>query len=867
MGKDFSKSKTFRSLPLRESGGRVLHFFLKGERGGGLISLIFCLLSFTLTFSSCSTTANLPEGETLYTGISEIAYGHPAGQKQKQRKLDDEIGVITALADAYQTVGNLLSGNADVTQLTRLSKDSLALLPTELRDSVVEETEVAKRALETAREEVNAALAFAPTGAMFGSSSVRWPLPVGLWFYNGFVNHSEQGFGRWVFNTFAANPKYISTANPQLRVQVARNTLRNYGFFRGRVDYAVLPEANPRKAKLAYSVYPGPLFRLDSIEYRHFDPVPDSLLHATEGDRLLHSGDAFSVPNLDAERTRISTLFRNRGFYFYRPEYIEYRADTLQRPNRVQLQVQPKADMPVQAHNRFYMGRTSITLMKNGDFQITDSTDNGDFRLRWVGGKKTPLRLSAIRHNLFYRRGSLYRYNLHNIIQDKLSAMGIFSAVAMNYTPRDTTATCDTLDVNIIAVLDKPYDSELEAKITNKSSGYVGPGVSYGITKRNAFRGAESLNFKVYGSYEWQTGVSSDEGRNSLFNSFALGAALTLTYPRIRVLGIQKVLPQRSQGSTNFMLNADWLNRATYFQMVSLGVRVAYNYQQRRDIKHELVPFRLDYDLLTFRTAKFDSIMQANPALYVSMRDQFVPSMSYTFTYSRPARLGHPRSIILSAKEAGNVVSGIYAAFGKDFYSSGKKLLGVPFAQFLKLTAEYRETWPVTERTCIATRAFAGIIWSYGNSTMAPYADQFSIGGANSIRAFAARTIGPGAYYPGNSSWSYLDQMGDFKLEANVEYRFPIISSLYGAAFIDAGNVWLLDKDDNRPGGSLGKNFGREIALGTGLGLRYDLDFLVLRFDVGVGIHSPYETTKRGYYNMPRFKDSLGFHLAVGYPF
>ena len=827
---------------------------------------VVCGLLFPWLLSSCSTTAHLPEDETLYTGISEIAYGRQPGKKQ--HKTDEQTGVITALADAYQTVEGLLEGRADAaTVLASLSKDSLEHMPSALRDSLREEAAVCKEALAVAREEVEAALAFAPNNAMFGSSSVRWPFPIGLWLYNGLVDHSKKGMGKWLFNNFAGNPKYVSTANPQLRAQVARNTLRNFGFFRGQVDYEVQPQSNPRKAKLAYSVYPGPLYRLDSIEYRHFEDLTDTLIRTTDAARLLHRGDAFSVLNLDGERTRLSTLFRNNGFYFFKPELIEFRADTLQVPFRVQLQVQPKSDLPPQAHNRFFMGRTTITLFKNGNFVIADSTDNGDFRMRWSGGKKTPLRLSAIRHNLYYRRGSLYRHNIQQIIQDKLAGMGVFSAVAMNYTPRDTTLACDTLDVNIIAVLDKPFDSELEAKVTNKSSGYVGPGLSYGITKRNAFRGAESLNFKVYGSYEWQTGVSSDAGRSSLLNSYALGTALTLSYPRVRVLGIQNILPRRSQTSTNFMLNVDWLNRASYFQMVSLGVRVAYTFSRRRIIKHEFVPFRLDYDLLTHRTAKFDSIMTANPALYVSMRDQFVPSMSYTLTYSTPVRGGHSRSFVLGAKEGGNVTSVVYAAFGEGFTSSGKELFSVPFAQFFKLTAEYRETWPLTPRSCIASRLFAGIIWSYGNSTMAPYADQFGIGGANSIRAFAARTIGPGAYYPGNSRWSYLDQTGDFKMEANVEYRFPLLSSLYGALFMDAGNVWLLDKDDYRPGGSLGHGLGKEIALGSGFGLRYDLEFLVLRFDVGVGIHAPYDTGKSGYYNMPRFKDSLGFHLAVGYPF
>ena len=212
-------------------------------------------------------------------------------------------------------------------------------------------------------------------------------------------------------------------------------------------------------------------------------------------------------------------------------------------------------------------------------------------------------------------------------------------------------------------------------------------------------------------------------------------------------------------------------------------------------------------------------------------------------------------------------MSGIYAIFGKDFYSSGKSLFGVPFAQFLRLSADYRETYPLGGRHSLATRLFAGVVWSYGNSTMAPYADLFSVGGANSIRAFGARTIGPGAYNPESSSFSYLDQMGDFKLEANVEYRFPIISSLFGAVFVDAGNVWLIKKDDNRLHGELGKDFAKQIALGTGFGLRYDLDFLVVRFDIGIGIHAPYDTGKSGYYNIPHFWKNLGYHLAIGYPF
>ena len=156
--------------------------------------------------------------------------------------------------------------------------------------------------------------------------------------------------------------------------------------------------------------------------------------------------------------------------------------------------------------------------------------------------------------------------------------------------------------------------------------------------------------------------------------------------------------------------------------------------------------------------------------------------------------------------------------------------------------------------------------------TVAPYSEQFYVGGANSIRAFTVRSIGPGRFVPRNSRYAFMDQIGEFKLEMNAEYRFRLAGDLHGALFLDSGNVWLLRPDENRPGGSLqeitdAKDFFKQLALGSGLGLRYDLNYLVIRFDVGVGLHLPFETTRQGYYNLPKFANSIGYHFAVGYPF
>lgn len=833
------------------------------NKGGRMKRILLMTGTAGLLFlGGCSTTANLPEGETLYTGIKKITYGH----KLKAKDRAGEEGVIASIADAYQAVDDLITGK-NVSGMQNLAdKQDMEGLTKEQRDSVKAETELIEEAYDTMTDEVGGALAYKPNNALLGSSSYRIPFPIGLWTYNSFVN-SKNKFGKWIFNTFASTPVTINMVNPKTRALVAQNTLRNYGFFRGTVDYDILPQKKLRQAKVSYTVTPRALFRLDAIEYLDFPEYADSLVRRSMPQSLLRKGDAFSVPNLDGERTRLSTLFRNNGFYYFRPEYITYRADTVQVPERVQLQVVPSPDIPLNVRNRYFLGSTQIEIYDPRGNIGTDTVRLRDYTLIYAcKNHKPPLRFGPLRRYLFYRKGDMYRQRLHELMVEQLNGMGVFSQVNIKYVPRDTTPDNTTLDVRISAMLDKPFDGEFETKVTSKSNGQVGPGVSFGLSKRNAFRGAERLKFEVHGSYEWQTGATVEK-RGSAINSYEYGASLSLDYPRLVFPGAKK-LSIRARNTTSFMLDANWLNRASYFNMVSLGARVGYTYQARPTIKHEFVPFRLDYDELLHTTARFDSIMNTNQALYVSMRDQFVPSMRYTFTYSSRRRAHNPRSLILEVKEAGNVTSGIFAACGKPFNRLDKKIFGVPFAQFIKFTAEFREAFRLTSRQTIATRIGGGVVYSYGNSTTAPYNDLFAVGGANSIRAFAVRGVGPGGYHPGNSAYSYIDQMGDIKMEANVEYRFPIISSLYGAVFLDAGNVWLMNPDSDRPGGALRlSTFAKDLALGTGAGLRYDLDFLVLRFDVGVGLHAPFDTGKSGYYNMPRFRDSLGYHLAVGYPF
>ena len=264
-------------------------------------------------------------------------------------------------------------------------------------------------------------------------------------------------------------------------------------------------------------------------------------------------------------------------------------------------------------------------------------------------------------------------------------------------------------------------------------------------------------------------------------------------------------------------------------------------------------------------TEAFGDVMNENPYLLVTMADQFVPKMRYSYTYSSPATYRNPIYWQVVVSEASNLLSLGYLAAGKKWNSKYKQMFKNPYAQFFKIETDFSKTWAVGDHSQFVGHVSTGLIWSYGNSESAPYSEQFYVGGANSIRAFNVRSIGPGAYHTDSERTSYMDQTGDFKLQANLEYRFRLFGNLYGATFLDAGNVWAL-RDDGYRTNSLFKvkNLLKETALGTGVGLRYDLEFFVLRLDWGVGLHVPY---KSGFYNISSFRDGQSLHFAIGYPF
>ena len=775
----------------------------QGRQGKALTAAALLMIGILL-LASCSTTKNLREGDQLFIGLTKIEYNN-ADEDDKN-------------TDHYVTT----------------------------------------------KEEVEASLATAPNGALFGSSYYRTPFPYGLWIWNTFSG-SKNKIAQWITKTFGKAPVLMRQVNPELRASVAQSVLHNHGYLNGKVSYKVVPQKNPKKAKIGYTVDFGPLYTIDSLEYLGFPSEADSLIRKTMDEALIGKGSPLDASAMDAERNRLSKIFRNNGYYFYQPGFASYLADTTAVPGKAQLRLQMADNLPGIALRKWYIGRINIDIRKQFMEQLTDSFSHRYFTVRFKG-KRPPIRPRIILADLKLRPRQLFSYDKYTESLNKINGSGQFSSVEFNFTPRDTTGLCDTLDINLSCTFGKPYDFYIETNYKNKINGRHGPELVVGFVKRNAFRGGEKLDINLHGSYEWEQGGNVN-GASGNMNSYEYGIDASIGFPRL-IVPFLKRRRYFTTPSTYAKVSMNVLNRPDYFKMHTFSAEWTYTWQRSIKWRHEFSPLTLQYQKLNRTTAKFDSILYENPYLQTSMQNVFIPKMHYTLTYSSAAHSRNPLVWETTITEAGNILTLGYMAAGNKWSDTDKELFKNPYAQFLKLETDISKTWAVGEKSHLVAHANAGIIYSYGNSRTAPYSEQFYVGGANSIRAFAVRSIGPGSYTTDVSRLSYLDQTGDIKLQLNLEYRFNLFGGLYGAAFIDAGNVWALRDDGYRHGSQFKlKNALKEMALGTGVGIRYDLDFLVLRLDWGVGLHVPYETGKSGFYNIPKFKDGQALHLAVGYPF
>lgn len=764
------------------------------------IAVLFLLSGVMISIGGCSTTSRLRDGETLYNGM----------------KLDIKP------ADDEKLPAEMLS---DITTAVNVKPNNPWPLISPYK---------------------------------------RMPLPYGLWIYNH-VPDSAKGLKGWIYRKFAESPVLVENARPEMRVKMLKEILDNNGYFGSRVWYDVKYAKNPKKGTVVYNLDVTRPYLLDSIQYINDGTKLGHLIDTiSKRSPYLKKGERFCVDSLEKVRTKIANTLRNLGYYYFRPEYVEYLADTLMNPHNVALRITLAENIPNMARLQYKLNNIYTTIYrqsaKHPGEPDTMHTDKGDV----VVYRPAKLSKNLIPSCITFRKGRIFSVWNMDRTQERLSRLGMFGNIQLQPVPVDTSANNPLLDLYITCHFDRPIEASVEANVAYKSNSYLGPGLIMGITNNNTFGGGEKLSLTANANYEWQTG----RNQGGLFNSYEFGLTGSLAFPRLLAPKFIR-RNDRDLNWTTITLGADMMNRPHYFKLAEFHTGINYEWHPSRNAYNQLTLFKIKYTKLMRTTPEFDATMAENPAVALSFQDQYIPEMSYTYTLDKFLERQKNNGINFSftVTEAGNVFDGIYKLCG---VKGEKRLFGTPFSQFVKGQAQlvYSRRLIQGSDQWLVSRVMVGAAHAYGNSSVVPYSEQFYIGGANSVRAFTVRSLGPGSYHaPRDLKNGYFDQTGTFKLELNTEYRFPIISVLHGAAFVDAGNIWLLKNDPMRPGGLLQrKTFLRDIALGTGVGLRVDIGMLVIRGDLGYGLHAPYYTGIDHYFNI-KFKNAFAFHLAIGYPF
>lgn len=431
--------------------------------------------------------------------------------------------------------------------------------------------------------------------------------------------------------------------------------------------------------------------------------------------------------------------------------------------------------------------------------------------------------------------------------------------------------------------LDRSLDLEIEANLVERSNNQLGPDAAVSLSKTNVFSRGDVLTARLKGAYYWDLNRKQlkDPSRN---DTYLYGADLSLAFPYLQ-LG-EKALKYIGQTTYSLGYLKEYISGD--YGMHKLYGGVNYSLNQTKYITHSFSPLYLSVVFANEKSDELSQNLELEDLLNLFVNNEFIPSMKYSFSYNnyRDKNRVVNTALDFQVKESANLISGIMAACGRDFNQRYKKLLGIEYNQFVKFQLELRNKFRLGEKMELAARAIAGSVFCFGNSVGAPVSEAFSVGGPNSIRAFSPRSIGPGDFYNNNYSLQVFHS-GDLKLEANVELRFPIAWKLYGAFFVDAGNVWnqmdpkeyMTDADIDALLSAFNltqmyncnlnaDTFLNQIALGTGTGIRLDYESIVIRLDLGVAIHAPYDTGRSGYYNIPNFwRDGLRLNFGIGYPF
>jgi len=706
----------------------------------------------------------------------------------------------------------------------------------------------------------------APNGSIFGlrPKLYFWHLGVG----------KEKGLGHLLANKFGEAPVLLSQVQAKQTRGLMTNRLQNRGYFHGAVSSEV--KEDEKTAQVNYTARPGQQYLIQDVRFPQGDSALSKAIRNTQPATLLKAGEPYDLDVFTNERVRIDAALKNEGFYYFNPNYLLFQVDsTLQ--GKVNVYYKLKPETPDRARQPYWLKTVSL----NTNYVLTDTTRREPIRFQkfLYYPDESVFRARAITRTVFLYPDSLFRQRRRDQTLSRLMSLGTFRFVEIKFRPSAAgdSAGRARLDSDILMTQLKKKSLRAELQLVSKSNGFTGPGLTIQYRNRSALRGAEQLLINAVASTETSTrapaGAESRSNTGLISNEFGLNAQLIvprLIAPQLPFLN-PRLVNSDFQPRTNFGAGVRYVSRTGFFATTSYNLNYGYSWKTRITNEQELKLIDVSYNAVTTQPV-FDTLLIERPFLRQAYRSQFILASSYRYTYNQQVLENRRQQIFFQgmAEVSGNVANAISSAVvGEKTPTEYYTIAGQRFAQYAKFDLELREYYRIsanpTSGNRIVGRLQIGVGLPYGNSGggSLPYLRQYGIGGPNSIRAYAARQIGPGSYRPTSTdlakTFSYYDQVGDIRLEGNIEYRQDLFPYVKGAVFLDAGNIWLVNNDPQRPGGQFqASTFLQQLAVGTGVGLRIDVQFFVIRFDYAIPLRANYGTPD----------DKTGrLNLAIGYPF
>ena len=688
---------------------------------------------------------------------------------------------------------------------------------------------------------------------------------------------STKWYNRWLRSLGQPPVIYDADLTDASRRQL-RQAMINRGYMEAEVEVDTLLRPEKKRAAVTYRIHTGEPHVISNMALN----VPDSAIRAIlERDSAMFdigAGDLFDRNRLDNLRTTIASRLHDEGYYGFSREYITFTADTVRGSKDIALTLNlraPDNPRPADPHHLYYI--RSVTFVTEEATHAEHPDTVGYRNISVVYGPDRYIKPSALYDMCFIEPGRPYSSRMVDKTYSSLSRLSILRFINIEMHPGGTVGNAEMLDAVITISRNKKQSISLELEGTN-SEGDLGFGIGATYQNRDLTHRSELLSVKFRAAYESLSG-NLDGFINKRFTEYAAEAGIT--FPKFELPFASRAFKKRMQATTEFALSFNWQERPEYTRVIA-GIAWRWKWNNRlRDMarRHTFDLIDINYVRLPRSTIDFiDQIAPSNPLLRYSYEDHFIMRLGYTF-YQTNRRI--PTAEVnafamqpsittwrFSAETAGNLLYGLSHLFKAKRDDGAYKVFGIQYAQYVKGEIDHTYTLNLNSRNALAFHAGFGIAYPYGNSSMVPFEKRFYAGGANGVRGWGVRTLGPGCYDSRNDVEDFINQCGDISLILSAEYRAKLFWVFEGAIFIDAGNIWTIHEYPNQPGGMFKFNkFYKQIAASYGLGIRMDFTYFLLRFDLGFKAHNPAMNQEPWPLIHPKWSRDANFHFSVGYPF